>query len=258
MIFTSGQAASDSANVIQLHSAEVYGNRAVDNYYSDAATGALRSDMPLPETPQNVRVLGRSRLDDIGALRLDDSLDQISGVARQHSFGGLWDNFSIRGSSGDGNTERFHWKWYFAMHQVADDRVRSDVAAYRQRLQDRDGFAEVAGILLPTIGLQRGFIALAATDLVDHLHYLDSVASFHDALRSFFYPRIFQDPPEHFPLEAFELLPVHEAHRGQPRWAAGAALGMLLWTLALLAGARLTLMRTAQPVRATRQAVSAS
>ncbi|HAG77126.1 MAG TPA: TonB-dependent siderophore receptor, partial [Thauera sp.] len=41
---------------------------------------------------------------DIGAVRLEEAYDFVSGVSRQNSFGGMWDNFSIRGFSGDINT----------------------------------------------------------------------------------------------------------------------------------------------------------
>ncbi len=43
-------------------------------------------------------------IEDLGATRLDDVLDQVSGVSRQNSFGGLWDNIAIRGMPGHDNT----------------------------------------------------------------------------------------------------------------------------------------------------------
>jgi iron complex outermembrane recepter protein len=97
------QAAQGGGDVIQLQGSQVFGTRSA-GYHQVEGHGALRSDLPLRETPQNVRVIDRTQLDDIGALRLDDSLDQVSAIARQNSFGGLWDNFSVRGFSGDENT----------------------------------------------------------------------------------------------------------------------------------------------------------
>ncbi|EJM95636.1 TonB-dependent siderophore receptor [Herbaspirillum sp. YR522] len=64
---------------------------------------ATRTDTPLQELPQAVQVIGRQQLDDLAATRLDDVLQSVSGVARQNNFGGLWDNYSIRGFSGNEN-----------------------------------------------------------------------------------------------------------------------------------------------------------
>lgn len=53
--------------------------------------------------PQNVRVLDRQLIDNIGAIRIDTLLDLAGSVARQNDFGGLWDDYAIRGFSGDIN-----------------------------------------------------------------------------------------------------------------------------------------------------------
>lgn len=53
--------------------------------------------------PQNVRVLDRELIDNLGATRIDSLLDLAGSVARQNDFGGLWDNYAIRGFAGDIN-----------------------------------------------------------------------------------------------------------------------------------------------------------
>jgi len=68
------------------------------------ATGATRTETPLQEVPQSVQVVSRTLLDDVAATRLDDTFDYVSGVSRQNNFGGLWDNFAIRGFTGNENT----------------------------------------------------------------------------------------------------------------------------------------------------------
>jgi len=70
---------------------------------ADEATGA-KTDLPVRELPQSIRVLTPQALEDVGATRLDDVLDQVSGVSRQNNFGGLWDNLAIRGMPGHDNT----------------------------------------------------------------------------------------------------------------------------------------------------------
>ena len=59
--------------------------------------------MPLNELPQNVAVLSADLLQQVGVTQLDSALDLVSGVARQNTFGGLWDSYAIRGFAGDEN-----------------------------------------------------------------------------------------------------------------------------------------------------------
>lgn len=87
----------------ELAEISVVGRSEGQRYYSDEA-GVGRSETPLLEMPQAVRVVPRQAIDDIGAMRLEEAYDYVSGVNRQNSFGGLWDNFSIRGFAGDPNT----------------------------------------------------------------------------------------------------------------------------------------------------------
>lgn len=63
----------------------------------------FRGDIPLEELPQSVQILDSELLQTIGVTELDDVLDLASGIARQNTFGGLWDSFAIRGFAGDEN-----------------------------------------------------------------------------------------------------------------------------------------------------------
>lgn len=94
------QAAPEPGAVLQA--VEVVGRRTGGTYYATDASGA-KSDLPLRELPQAVRIMSRQSLDDLGAVRLDDALDYVGGVSRQNGFGGLWDNVAIRGLAGDIN-----------------------------------------------------------------------------------------------------------------------------------------------------------
>ena len=85
-----------------LQAVEVVGRRDSGSYLAGDAQGS-KSELPLRELPQAVRVMPRQVLDDLGALRIDDALDYAGGVSRQNSFGGLWDNIAIRGLAGDPN-----------------------------------------------------------------------------------------------------------------------------------------------------------
>lgn len=65
-------------------------------------TAATRTDTALIEVPQSVRVVSRKLIEDLGAKRLADTVDYVSGVTRMNDFGGTWDNYALRGFS---NTE---------------------------------------------------------------------------------------------------------------------------------------------------------
>lgn len=62
-----------------------------------------RGDVPLEELPQAVQVISADLLQELGAVRLNDALEIASGVARQNTYGGLWESFAIRGFAGDPN-----------------------------------------------------------------------------------------------------------------------------------------------------------
>jgi iron complex outermembrane recepter protein len=87
----------------QMAEISVVGRGEGQAYYAEDS-GVARSETPLRELPQSVRVIPRQVIDDIGAVRLEEAYDYVSGVTRQNSFGGLWDNFAIRGFAGNENT----------------------------------------------------------------------------------------------------------------------------------------------------------
>jgi len=87
---------------ITLDTVEIVGRATSGAYHAEEAAGA-KSDLPLRELPQSVRVITRQAVDDLGATKLDDVLDYVGGVSRQTNFGGLWDNIVIRGLPGDQN-----------------------------------------------------------------------------------------------------------------------------------------------------------
>lgn len=62
-----------------------------------------RGDVAVEDLPQSVQVISGDMLKQIGAVKLNDALDLAASVARQNTFGGLWDGFAIRGFAGDLN-----------------------------------------------------------------------------------------------------------------------------------------------------------
>jgi iron complex outermembrane recepter protein len=97
------QPAKTDAEASQLPAVEVVGRSGSGAYQASDASGA-KTELPLRELPQSVRIVTRQAIDDLGATKLDDVLDYVGGVSRQNSFGGLWDNIAIRGLPGNENT----------------------------------------------------------------------------------------------------------------------------------------------------------
>lgn len=89
----------------------------------------------------------------------------------------------------------FHYKWYFAFHQVGDESVADQVRAYRAGLERRDEAARTLGWVLPSVGVQALLTRLAETDLHAQLAYQDRIRAFHARLREFYYGYLFRDRP---------------------------------------------------------------
>lgn len=92
------------ANVHELEEMQITGAAGSERAYYQPQSSVARSDTPSFEVPQAIQVISRQVIDDTGATRLSTLFDYVSGVSRQNDFGGLWDNFSVRGFSGHINT----------------------------------------------------------------------------------------------------------------------------------------------------------
>jgi len=134
-------------------------------------------------------------------------------------------------------TGRFHWKWYYAMHQVGDEAVAGQVAQYRASMLAREDWTARAGLLLAPVSVQVLLHRLADTDLRAQLAYQERISSFHSALRRFFYPYFFNE--QKFGKEDFARMPAYvpSATARQLSTASLAALALLA-IAALMLGLR--------------------
>lgn len=123
-------------------------------------------------------------------------------------------------------TGRFHWKWYYAMHQVGDEAVSQQAAQYRHSMMLREEWTRKSGWLLPAAAAQVALHRLADTDLPAQLAYRDQIAGFHAELRHFTYPFVFLERP--FGANEFRQLPVYH-----PRQPTGSVSFELIGALAL-------------------------
>ena len=92
-------------------------------------------------------------------------------------------------------TAAFHYKWYFAFHQVGDESVADRVRSYRAGLERRASLAAAIGWVLPSVGVQALLTRMAETDLVAQLAYQDRIRAYHTRLRAFYYGYLFRDRP---------------------------------------------------------------
>ena len=86
----------------QVQSAPV-SSGAMEKIEVSAQRQHYRGDVAVEDLPQSVQVITGETLKQVGAVKLNDALDLATGVARQNTFGGLWDGFAIRGFAGDLN-----------------------------------------------------------------------------------------------------------------------------------------------------------
>lgn len=89
----------------------------------------------------------------------------------------------------------FHWKWYFAFHQVGDESVAGMARAYREGILKRAAWSERLGLALPGVAVQVALHRLADTDPAAQIAYQDHIRAFHAQLRRFYYAYLFNDRP---------------------------------------------------------------
>ena len=90
-------------------------------------------------------------------------------------------------------TTRFHWKWYYAFHEVGDRSVAAETAEYEEALSRRERLVELWSLAVPSLALQRILTAAAETDVSRRWAHRAAVRDFHAALRDRFYPMFFDE-----------------------------------------------------------------
>ncbi|SPL70025.1 ABC transporter permease [Acinetobacter stercoris] len=92
----------------------------------------------------------------------------------------------------------FHWKWYFAFHQLGDESVERDFQAYRQGLLKRQQWTNRLGWFLPGVSAQTTLHRFANTDLLSQLDYQDQIIKYHQSIRNFYYHYLFNETPFYY------------------------------------------------------------
>lgn len=103
VVGTTGMGAAD-AQETSLPTIEISAQRATAPFRTRESTSATRSEADVMEIPFAVSSVDTKLIQTVAATRGDDLYDWVAGVSRQNNFGGLWDNYAVRGFAGDGNT----------------------------------------------------------------------------------------------------------------------------------------------------------
>jgi ABC-2 type transport system permease protein len=85
----------------------------------------------------------------------------------------------------------FEWKWYYAFQQMGDEKAADLSQSFRNTIIERDKLAGVFAYFSPPVLSQRLMTSLAGTDTTAALAYENKVRQFHQSLRDFYYPLMF-------------------------------------------------------------------
>lgn len=153
-----------------------------------------------------VAVVGPALVNSYAALRAPVAESLELAVLQRHGYHSAWDRplqetmdaFYVRYPEWRGSAvpiDTYSNAWYYAMQQRGDAAAEPAYAAYLAAIERRHALVRRLGALLPSLTLDRQLLAVARTDVDSHLGYLRSVADYHESLKRFFQPAIFDGRP---------------------------------------------------------------
>ena len=89
----------------------------------------------------------------------------------------------------------FEWKWYYAFQQVGDQSVETLSQGRRRAIEARYSAESMLSLLSPPMLAERLIGRITQTDVIAALEYEADIRGFHEELRNFFYPLVFNEPP---------------------------------------------------------------
>ena len=89
--------------------------------------------------------------------------------------------------------EGFSWLWYYAMVHLGDAESRQSSEAMREKIRQREQASRIAAWFIPPLHTQLLFNDLAQSSLDNYLSFLDGTEDFHEKMRLYFYPKIFEE-----------------------------------------------------------------
>lgn len=87
----------------------------------------------------------------------------------------------------------FNWLWYYAMQQAGDDDSAKQSQELENKLQQRNHASQLIAQFIPTLHTQIQLNEIAKSDLGNQLLFLKETKLFHEKMRLYFYPKIFDN-----------------------------------------------------------------
>ncbi|QSW89387.1 DUF3526 domain-containing protein [Flavobacterium endoglycinae] len=89
--------------------------------------------------------------------------------------------------------KEFSWLWYYAMQQMGDDESAAESKELETKLEQRNRAGELIAQFIPTLHTQIQLNEIAKSDLQNQLLFLKETKTFHEKMRLYFYPKIFNN-----------------------------------------------------------------
>lgn len=89
--------------------------------------------------------------------------------------------------------KEFSWLWYYAMQQAGDDDSAKQSQELESKLQQRNAASQFIAQFIPTLHAQIQLNEIAKADLGNQLLFLKETKQFHEKMRLYFYPKIFDN-----------------------------------------------------------------
>lgn len=87
----------------------------------------------------------------------------------------------------------FSWLWYYAMQQMGDDESAIQSGELERKLEQRNQASHLIAQFVPTLHTQIQLNEIAKSDLENQLLFLKKTKEFHEKMRLYFYPKIFDN-----------------------------------------------------------------
>ena len=89
--------------------------------------------------------------------------------------------------------KEFSWLWYYAMQQMGDDESAIQSKELETKLKQRNHASQTIAQFIPTLHTQIQLNEIAKSDLGNQLLFLQKTKEFHEKMRLYFYPKIFDN-----------------------------------------------------------------
>lgn len=89
--------------------------------------------------------------------------------------------------------KEFSWLWYYAMQQMGDDESSIQSKELETKLKQRNQASQTIAQFIPTLHTQIQLNEIAKSDLGNQLLFMEKTNQFHEKMRLYFYPKIFEN-----------------------------------------------------------------